>query len=97
MEQNLELGRIRVRCKTLHNIFGECKSKIKETLRLMGTKRIVYEDKQKQQVAAEWLLAWIVSNGSLLRADLTDEYTSWWNSRMTPLDAGISDVLLGVI
>lgn len=72
-------------------------AKVKDTLRLIGTKRIVYEDKQKQQVAAEWLLAWIVSNGSLLRADLTDEYTSWWNSRMTPLDAGISDVLLGVI
>lgn len=60
----------------------------------MGTKRI---DKKKQQVAAEWLLAWIVSNGSLLRADLTDEYTAWWNSRTTPLDTGISDVLLGVI
>lgn len=63
----------------------------------MGTKLIVYEDKKKQQVAAEWLLAWIVSNGSLLRVDLTDEYTSWWNSRTTPLDTGISDVLLGVI
>lgn len=71
--------------------------KVKGTLRLMGTKRIVYEDKKKQQVAAEWLLAWIVSNGSLLRADLTDEFTSWWNSRTTPLDTGISDVLLGVI
>lgn len=58
---------------------------------------MVYEDKKKQQVAAEWLLAWIVSNGSLLRADLTDENTSWWNSRTTPLDTGISDVLLGVI
>lgn len=63
----------------------------------MGTKRIVYGDKKEQQVAAEWLLAWIVSNGSLLRVDLTDEYTSWWNSRTTPLDTGISDVLLGVI
>lgn len=71
--------------------------KVKGTYRLMGIKRIVYEDKKKQQVAAEWLLAWIVSNGSLLRADLTDEYTSGWNSRTTPLDTGISDVLLGVI
>lgn len=71
--------------------------KVKGTLRLMGTKRIVNEDKKKQQVAAVWLLAWIVSNGSLLRADLTDEYTSWWNSRTTPLDTGISDVLFGVI
>lgn len=71
--------------------------KVKGTLRLMATERIVYEDKKKQQVAAEWLLAWIVSNGSLLRADLTDEYTSWWNSRTTPLNTGISDVLLGVI
>lgn len=62
----------------------------------MGTKRIVYGDKKEQQVAAEWLLAWIVSNGSLLRVDLTDEYTSWWNSRTTPLDTGTSDVLLGV-
>lgn len=71
--------------------------KVKVDLRLMETKRIVYEDKKKQQVAAEWFLAWIVSNGSLLRADLTDEYTSWWNSPTTPLDTGISDVLLGVI
>lgn len=71
--------------------------KVKETLKLMGTKRIAYEDKKKQQVAAEWLLAWIVSNDSLLRADLTDEYTSWWNSRTTPLDNGMSDVLFGVI
>lgn len=62
----------------------------------MGSKRIVYGDKKEQQVAAEWLLAWIVSNGSLLRVDLTDEYTSWWNLRTTPLDTGISDVLLGV-
>lgn len=71
--------------------------KVKGTLRLMGTKRMVYEDEKKQQVAAEWLLAWIVSNGSLLRADLTDVHTSWWNSRTTPLDTDISDVLLGVI
>lgn len=80
------------RCKT-YLVNG----KVKGTLRLMETKRMVYEDKKKQQVAAEWLLAWIVSNGSLLREDLTDEYTSWWNSRTTPLDTGISDVLLGVI
>lgn len=72
-------------------------AKVKGTLRLMGTKRIVYEDKKEQQVAAEWLLAWIVSNGSLLRVGLTDEYTSWWSSRTTPLDTGISDVLLGVV